>query len=447
LKKLCVTTLIIFFLILTACSSNANQEFEDDVVKIWWYEEKGLGDGETTYNYVMNKAIEKLKFDAELNDIKMEINKFSYKDLSYEDYVLKRNAAITYGDVNIIFDKVDNLYQLRDKAGSYEKVEKYEKIFDNFKNQYCIPIYTDMRVDFVNNDVLKKYNIEPKNVITLKEYYEIKQNMKRSGAEFKLNNKEIGELIDYYILKNNAEVVNKDGKLDINKDAVKNTILEIVDDLNNYYNYRYNDLENVDDEYKIYEKTSGYDFSGFMYDFSALSYEEYKNVPSIEKTTIVIMDDDYIQLTIPCIFIPKNNKNDDAYKLANVLLNDSFQISIYNTGTGVITNSEKVKELLGFDKNWNYVGVKNLTDADGNKVATKIYAKKEEDKLYELLTKGYEIIRSRDMSKFFMDSSYDDELSCFIYSEILNIIKNNNKFDNFNKDMDDFITNLNVMHN
>ena len=448
LKKLCVITLIMFLLTLTACSSNVVREVEDDAVKIWWYEEEPAQDGDTFYNHIMKMAIEKLKFDADLNDIKMEINKFSYKDLSYEDYVLKRNAAITYGDVNIIFDKVDNLYQLRDKAGSYEKIEKYEKIFDNLKNQYCIPIFTDMRVNFVNNDVLKKYNIEIKNVITLNEYYEIKQNMKRSGAEFKPNNEEIRELIDYYAVKNNAEVITKDGKLDINKEAVKNTILEVVDDLNNYYDYSLNDIETDDTEYKIYEQTSGYEFSGLMYNYSALSYEEYdNNRPPIEKSTIVVMDDDYFKFNIPCIFIPENNKNVDAYKLANVLISDGFQISLYEEGFGVITNSQRVKELTGFDKNWNYVGVRYLTDADGNKVATKIYAKKEEDKLYELLTKGYEIIRSRDMSKFFMDSSYDDELRGFIYSEILNIIKNNNKFDNFNKDMDDFITNLNVMHN
>ena len=449
LKKNYLFLTFILLFVLTACSKNVNhQKVEDDAVKIWWYEEAGVGDGETTYNYVMNKAIEKLKFDAELNDIKMEVNKYSYKDLSYEDYVLKRNAAITYGDVNIIFDKVDNLYQLRDKAGSYEKIEKYEKIFDNFKKQYCIPVFTDMHVNFVNNDVLKKYNIEIKNVITLNEYYKIKQNMKKAGARFKLNDKELWELIDYYTMKNNAEVFTKDGKLDVNKETVKNTILEVVDDLNNYYDYSLNDIETGDTEYKIYEQTSGYEFSGLMYNYSALSYEEYdNNRPPIEKSTIVVMDDDYFKFNIPCIFIPENNKNVDAYKLANVLISDGFQISLYEEGFGVITNSQRVKELTGFDKNWNYVGVRYLTDADGNKVATKIYAKKEEDKLYELLTKGYEIIRSRDMSKFFMDSSYDDELSGVIYCEILNIIEKNNKFDNFNEDMDDFITNLNVMHN
>jgi len=433
---------------LTACSSNVNQEVEDDTIKIWWYEEDGGVDGNTNYNFVMNKAIEKLKFDAELNDMKIDINKYSYKDLSYEDYVLKRNAAVSYGDVNVIFDTVDNLYQLRDKAGSYEKIESYKKIFDNFKNQYCIPIFPDMRVNFVNTDVLEKYNIQPQNVITLSEYYEIKQSMKKEGAKFKLNDKELWELIDYYIMKNNAEVSTKDGKFDIDKESVKNTILEVVDDLNNYYDYSLNDIEADDTEYKIYEQTSGYEFSGLMYNFSALSYEEYdNNRPSIEKSTIVIMDNNYFKFTIPCVFIPENNKSEDSYKLANVLLNDGFQNSLYDMGFGVITNSEKIKELIGFDENWNYVGVKDAVGADGQKFVTKIYPKKDEDKLYELLTKGYEIIRSKDMSGFFMDSSYDNELSGFIYSEILNIIKNNNKFDNFNEDMDDFITNLNVMHN
>jgi len=443
-------------LVLTACSSNVNQEVEDDIVKIWWYQEEG----DTLYNYIMEDAIDKIISCAKLKNIKIDIKKYSYTELSYGDYILKRNVAVSHGDVNIIFDTSGNLYNLKDKAGSYDKIKNYENLFDNLKNQYCIPLCVDMSVDFVNNDVLKRYNIQPKNVITLDEYYEIKQKMKELGAEFKLNTVEFEQLIDYYCRKNNVEVVMEEGKLNIDKNAVLTAIHELVEDVKSNYDYDYYINVVVDSfedysEYKITERKSGYDFSGLKYNYSALNYINFsKNLPSIENYSIVIWDNNrnnryrYNNYVIPCVFIPKNNKNDDTYTIVDTLLSDGFQTLIYDSGnTGIITNSEKAKELIGFDKNWNYVGIRNLTDVNGNKIALKTYPRKEEEKLYELLTKGYEIIRNRDMSDFFTDRLYYETLNEFVWGMTIDAIKDNKTFDQFNELANDFITNLNVRNN
>ncbi len=449
MKKLCVITLIMFLLTLTACSSNVIREVEDDTVKIWWYEQEG----NTHYNLIMKETINKIISYAKLNEIKIDIQKYSYADLSYDDYVLKRNAAVSYGDVNIIFDTADNLYQLREKSGSYDKIKNYENLFDNFKNQYCIPLCIDMRVNFVNNYVLKSYNIEPENAITLDEYYAIKQSMKESGAEFELSPVEFDELVDYYCRKNNVQVVIEEGKLNIDKEAVLTTVHELVDDIKNNYDYAnfIGEIEEAvknDSEDKIIEKKNGYDFSYFMGYYSALNYEDYRrNIPSIENCTMVIVDNNSYKFTVPCAFIPENNKNEAAYSIADTLLSDGFQTIIYGLCTGIITNSEKTKELIGFDENWNYVGIKNLTDVNGNKVALKTYPLKEEEKLYELLTKGYEIIRDRDMTDFFTDSKYYWTLNEFIWRMTIDAIKDNKIFGEFDKAADDFITNLNIRNN
>ena len=411
---------------LTACSKNVNHKIEYDTVKIWWYEQEG----NTYYNHIMENVIDKITSYAKLNDIKIDIQKYSYAD-----YVLKRNAAVSYGDVNIIFDTADNLYQLKEKAGSYDKIKNYENLFDNLKNQYCIPLCIDMRVNFVNNYVLKSYNIEPENAITLDEYYEIKQSMKELGAEFKLNFMEFEELVDYYCRKNNVQVVIEEGKLNIDKEAILTTVHELVDDIKNNYDYAnfISEIEKTvknEPEDKIIEKKSGYDFSYFMGYYIALNYEEYNRTkPSIENCTMVIVDNNRYKFTVPCAFIPENNKNEVAYSIVDTLLSDGFQNIVYDCCMGIITNSEKTKKLIGFDENWNYVGIRNLADVNGNKVAKKIYPKKEEDKLYELLTKGYEIIRDRDMTDFFTDSKYYWTLNEFVSCMTIDAIKDNKKFD------------------
>ncbi|WP_313371344.1 hypothetical protein, partial [Sedimentibacter sp.] len=74
-------------LILTSCA-----EQEDEVVNIWYYEYEFNPNGG-----IIEKAIEYMDRFAEINDINIEVSKYSYKDMSFDDYVLKRNLAIEHG--------------------------------------------------------------------------------------------------------------------------------------------------------------------------------------------------------------------------------------------------------------------------------------------------------------------------------------------------------------
>lgn len=449
MRKIYLFFTIVVIAVLSSCFRHADKE--KDIVKIWWYKQEG----DTFQNYVVENAINRIESYAELNDIEIDIRQFLHSDLSYNDYMLKRNLAIEHGDLDMTIDLPGNLYGLRDIAGSYDRIKNYENIFDNFKNQYCIPISTDLRVNFVNNDALIKYNIQPRNVITLDEYYEIKQRMKADGAEFKLNAGEFSELVDYYYRKNGLKILNDQKRIYIDKKAILTAVHELIYDIKNNYDYDYFIKNPGDFDYRIIEKKSGYEFSGLRYNYLALNYNEFRrNLPSIKNNTIVLWDEncyifyEYSNYIMPCLFIPRNSKSSNVYTVADTLFSDGFQISLYNSGNaGVITESDDVRGLIGFDENWNYVGVKNITDVEGNKYSLKIYPHEEEEKLYEVLTKGYEIIRNMDMSYFFSNVRYFEDLNSFIGNTAIEAIKDDKILENLDIIVDDFIINLNVSSN
>jgi len=443
MRKIYLFFTIVAIAVLTSCSEQMNDE--KDVVKIWWFKEEG----NTIYNNIVEATINMIVSCAELNDIEIDIRQFLYSDLSYDDYVLKRNLAIEQGDLDMTIDTSGNLYNLKGKASSYNRIKSYENVFDNLKNQYCIPLCMDMRVNFVNNDALMKYNIQPKNLITFDEYCEIKQRMKEAGAEFKLNDAEFDELVEYYYRKNDLKILKGDKGLSIDKKAVLTAVCNIVDDIKTNYDYDYFIKNPKDGEYKIIDQKSGYELSCMQYKYFALSYNDLSSSrPSIENYTTVLWDNNYFKYIssksiIPCLFISKNSKSNNVYTIADKLLSDEFQILLYNSNyVGVITNSDRVRESIGFDENWNYVGVKNITD-EQKKDSPKIYPSEEEERLYEVLTKGYEIIRKSDMSYFFY-SIYYLKLNEFVINIVTVAIKDEKILENFDKMADDFIINLNI---
>lgn len=56
------------------------------------------------------------------------------------------------------------------------------------------------------------------------EYYNIKQSLKEKGAKLKYNKVEELQLFNYYINKNNLELIEKDGKYTIDRELGMKTI-------------------------------------------------------------------------------------------------------------------------------------------------------------------------------------------------------------------------------
>lgn len=83
MKKIYLFFAIITIVILTSCSKQA--ENEKDIVKIWWYKQEG----DTIFNFIVEKAIGSMLFQAKLDDIEVDVKQFLYSDISYDGSVHK----------------------------------------------------------------------------------------------------------------------------------------------------------------------------------------------------------------------------------------------------------------------------------------------------------------------------------------------------------------------
>lgn len=429
---------IVFFLliIVTLTISSCKSKIDTDVVKIWWYKQP---DGYNAYNYTVQIALEEIKAYARNNNMKIEVTKFYEDILSYDDYILKRNAAVESGDVDILFDTVSNLHSLRNKNGDYTKINTYKNIFDSFKGYYCLPLcyYTSAKV--MNNEVLKLYNINCDKVITMDEYYEIKHMLRNYGAKFEFNAMEVVELVDRYYRKNNVAVIEEDGKYTVNKDSVKQTIYDIYRDITDNYNH-----ENIENNSinKVYENNSGIIFSSkSLYGISSCDIFDFRRELLEELTDYVVAVNDRLQYevreTLPCVFIADTSKN-DAFMLVSRLFTSEFQINLRekkNIYAMPVAGTTEVRESYGLDSNWKCI--RNIES----------YTPKDAEQLYDMKDMAYENVLNGDNSYFFMNSKIENSVINFVYEEVSLLLDDSESFDDINKRIEDLIININVHYN
>lgn len=65
----------------------------------------------------------------------------------------------------------------------------------------------------------------------------------------------------------------------------------------------------------------------------------------------------------------------------------------------------------------------------------------------ELHNRYYEILRQKDISNIFTSREFRETVPDFIVEEIEKIIKHPEQLNNLDRDIDDFIVNLNIRHN
>lgn len=440
-KNIKLLVMIAAILLLISC---ANTKQEDETVRIWYYEYEG-SDG---YATVSEKAIEYIERFAEINEIEIEVVKYSYKDLSNNDYILKRNSAIEHGDADIILDNMYSLYPIRKHAGDYSKLDNYENITGHFGEGFCVPIAYSLNAIFVDNELIDKYGVNTDKVIMVEDYYRMKQEMKEKGAKFSLNGTELHELINYYILKNNVKIYRENGMLTVDKDIMVNTINEILEDMDKYYEN--NEIKvNSENDYLVYDMNYGKNLT-YITSLPAMNTESYRGEPIIENYTIAISNEEHTRTAsvneLSWLFISKNSGNDNVYKIADSLFGDGFQCIVYDEGFGVISNSEFVRNYIGFERNGNYTGKKSV-DANGDIIRiNRYYDKNSEERLFEMMEKSYESLRKMTSDNIYTDNFLKPDLRGFIVHYILDG-KDGAGENDLSTSIDEFITNLNIRYN
>ena len=446
MKKYGIIIVILIALLLISCS----RQVEDETVRIWMYgydaeQEPGLGE-------FQDQIDRQISYFADENDIKIEFNIYSPKEMAEEDYMLKRNLALEHGDADIVIGDMYGMHQASKYAADYTKLSNYKNIFDNFKGQKFVPIGSHMTTIILDKQVLEAYGIESDKYITLDEYYEIKQKLKAAGARFKYESEEHNQLRDYYINKNDLKMINENGQFTIDRQIAIKTAREIAEDIVKNYDtdiYRIKEeiQYNKNNERIIYDEALGRPFAqrGKYYPLKFLSFT-WDITPPFEDYVVVIENNlERTMFRMQCMILNKNSKKENAYKIADFLLGDKFQSRLYNNteAYSTITDTPQVRQNTGYndDRSYKYEPGK-----------TKIYntnlTGKDIKELMPVVQEAYEIFKNTDTEKFFTPSEYRIAIRAFIGNEALKMVENPSYGEeDFNRSADEYLTRFNVLYN
>lgn len=452
-KKIFSIILIVMMLVLSSCSKG----YDDNAkIQIWCYDFDHAGYYSETLDFVMANA----RLFCSQNNIPLEVVRYDEATLSYEDYILKRNTATANGNM-IIIEDARYMYDLAKHHADYSKLDSYESLIGAYKDKFCIPLAIGYRANSMNNDVINYYDINTdKPLITYSDYLSVKQHMKESGAEFKLNNREFSEILDYYLDKNGLRFVNEHSEIlkDNNKfkESLKNAIIGVCDDFILYndgsleYLREHNKKTSAND-YIIYDETSDLTLVENEMPESMSDYGAFGRMgKSIFDKTFVINPN--VTFLSPCFFMYKKITNNKIYDLANYIVSESTYLSATgkNHFFSPVFNTEKIRNLFEVDDNWKY---------QGNFKTNAERGKEKDIKICRIINDNFEmLVKDEGISKlianyYFSNRSYYIGISGFVEGMAYRLdnvkfdYKNENTDKMIDNSIDEFITNFNVHYN
>lgn len=453
MKKRLISIILIIMLLLSLASCNTSKN-DNATIQLWNYNYSDAWG----YSEAVENVILKIKLYCDANNIPLEIVKYNQDTLSYEDYILKRNAAMASGNM-ITIDDARRLKDIAKYHADYSKVENYDKLLDMYKDKFCIPLGVGYQNFGISNEILDEYDINvDKPVILYNDYLEIKQELKEKGAKFKLSTVEWYEIIEYYLLKNGLVNLDEKSNLIENteelKKVIKKTVIEVYEDFKLYNGY-YEGLALISDKDKkvynqdrmIVDLNSGIRLYDGNQESKMLSeYAGYSEMnDDILDYTFVINNTVFLS---PCVYMHKKITNDKIYDVFNELINDSYyrslsRLHIYST----VHNTETVRKYLELDDNWEYNGLLKNSSLEKHKkqlsITNESYRKLIKDEKESEIILGYYFGNSAQSISI---SGYVDELAKYIITGKLDY-NDKNVDDELNRKIDECINNMKVHYN
>lgn len=452
-KLISIIMISMMLMILTSCNIIKNDD--NATIQIWWYDYDNAG----YYSKALETAIRKVELYCQGNNIPVEIVRYGEDTLAYEDYVLKRNSAMANGNM-ITIDDGRSLQDVAKYHADYSKAENYDKLLDVYKNRFCVPLGMGYETIGIDNELLAYYDMDVDKILILyDDYLEIKQQLKEKGAKFKLNKREWNEILNYHLAKNGLAYIDEQNEITKNtnelKETVKKTIIEVYEDFK-LYNGDYeasismNEKKESIQDYFIFDTNTGLKLADSSKGFNMMTnYIDYTELnDDILKMTFVVNNNIFVS---PCAYMHKKITNDKIYDVFNELISDSYYKSLSTTHPyAPILNTEKVKEFLEVDENWEYNGLLiggAMNGIEKNKKVVNLI-----NETYEMLIKDKE--KSENIaSNYFKNGNFTShiyncvsDLSRYLINEKLDY--NDKKVDDaLNQKIDEFITNLNVLYN
>jgi hypothetical protein len=440
-----------------------------DKIQLWVWSSNNR-----TYNNCLESFIENIKEFCKVKTIPLEVHAYTSDVINKDDYILKRNIAAASGNM-IIIDDLDSLHTIAEQHADYSKLESYDKLIDANQNRFCIPLGIMYYAEFIDDEAMKYYGIDlsQKPVITYRDYLNIKQEMKEKGAKFKLNYRELNELIRYYLDKNNLLFVNEDSEIiqdeEKFKEMLKKAIIGLCYDIVTTNNGSLDEIDIIDQKTisyselckkeQIYDKKSQLTLNGEFNIVQALSFQDSLKAIGILYDKVFIINPLFLgnRLKIvdgSCFYMYKKITNDKIYDVANFIVSESSVQTILSNDPATIPQliTDNIKETLKVDENWKL-------KEEFRKINPPI--KRIIDTTYELIF--IDEIRSKEIADYnFSNGDYIAGFRQFVENTIFDIAKELSgkqlslekfdiKNDEINKLIDqkveDFVKNFNVLNN
>lgn len=450
MKKVFKTILLITMILgILSIMSSCNKENEDnmgneeintakdvtskntDKIQLWVWSANSR-----TYNNCLDNFIENIKEFCKTKDIPLEVHVYTSDIITKDDYILKRNIAAASGNV-IIIDNLDSFHSIAKQHADYSKLESYDKLIDANQNRFCIPLGIMNYGEFMDDEAMKHYGIDlsQKPVITYRDYLNIKQEMKEKGAQFKLNYRELNELIRYYLDKNELLFVNEYSKVfqdkEKFKEMLKKSIIDLCYDIVTTNNGSLDEIDIIDqktmgyselcEKEQIYDKKSQLTLNGEFNIVQALSFQDSLKAIGILYDKVFIINPLFLDYRIKvidgsCFYMYKKITNDKIYDVANFIVSESGVQIILNNDRASIPQliTDNIKETLNVDENWKL-------KEEYRKINPPI--KRVIDTTYELIF--IDKIRSKEIADYnFANADYMIEIRQFVENTIFDIAKN-----------------------
>ncbi len=454
MKKRLISVILIILLLLSMASCDISKN-DNATIQLWNYNYSNAWG----YSEAVENVILKIKLYCDANDIPLEIVKYGEDTLSYEDYILKRNAAMASGNM-ITIDDARRMTDIAKYHADYSRVENYNKLLDIYKDKFCIPLGVGYRTFNISNEILEQYNISiNKPVILYSDYLEVKQDLKNKGAKFKLNITEWKEICQYYLIKNelvnlDEERLSKDAEKKLKED-MKKAAIEIYEDFK-LYNEDYEGIEILNNTEKkisneditIMDINSGIKLADYNKGSNMLSnYSDYEEMNDDILNYSFVIDNNGVFFS-PCVYMHKKITNDKIYDVFNELIDDSYYRSLSNRPFyTTVHDTEKIRKQLNLDDNWEYNGLLKSSSLEKHK------------KQISIINESFrKLVKDKEESEtiadyYFGNSAQANNISGYVGSMAMYLIRgkldyNDKNVDNeLNRSIDDCINNIRVHYN
>lgn len=403
LKIVILSFILLQLLYLSSCAMG--DKGNNSKIQIWHYHNSNMDLD------IPDRIIKLTKDFCDTNHIPLEINIVDQKSVSIDNYILKRNIALSTGNAIIIDDQM-YLEGIAKKHADYTRFDSYNKLLDAHKGRYCIPLGLNYKMFVINKDILKHYGVDilEKSVITYADYLNAKQEMKEKGANFKFNTREYYEIIHYNMNSNKLAFIDIENEILDDKEfekKLKNTILSICNefktkeysqiDLNKrFYSSR---LEKM----LMYDETSELALDEYSYLIPGGLLDPYKYDMLLEGIKIpdkIFVVDPYSMLYSPSVYVHNKITNKKIYDVVDYIVSDSSYI-IMNEGsryskyapTFVPTlDTKNTKYSLYLNDDWEFVGSEGRTKI--SEVRKKLV-----DSVFEIFAKNKE--KSKEVADYY----------------------------------------------